>query len=86
MVLNISCTAREHDGSVEFLEQGSRRTRIAIKHINNVIFSQINKSLITTHLGLEQYYVISTQNDPEIPHIVRNARAPPATPRLLEAY
>ena len=28
-----SCTTREHYGSVEFLEQVSRRTRIAIKHI-----------------------------------------------------
>ena len=47
-VLNIVHDKRTRR-SVEFLEIGSRRKRIAIKHIKNVIFSQINKSLITAH-------------------------------------
>ena len=41
----------KHDRSIEFLEQVSGRTRIAIKHIKNVLFPQINKSLIITYLG-----------------------------------
>ena len=36
-----SCTTREHDWSVEFQQQVSRRTRIAIKHIKNILYLQI---------------------------------------------
>ena len=41
-----------HDRTIEFLEQVSGRTRIAIKHIKNVFFPNINKTLIVTYLGI----------------------------------
>ena len=47
-VLNIVHT-REHDRSVEFLEQVSRRTRIAIKHIQmSYIRTLMNHSSLHT--------------------------------------
>ena len=44
-----SCPMREHGGNVEFLEEGSRRTRIAIKTHKNDIFSKMSRTLTTAH-------------------------------------
>ena len=66
---------REHGESVEFLEQGSRRTRIAIKTQKKTYFHKVTEDYPLHTRG----YNNNMYSRPGNAHIKGNTRAPPTT-------